>query len=356
MDRMKQTTGVMLVAVLIMAIGVSCSMTLGSDGSGSGDSGGTSGPGAEEQYRETVKTEVAGLDASSTPQDVYAAALTIDASRSAHGIETSAAIAILDEEMDPGQQRDLIVAVIESGYTLQDVQSAMTGVYSDPDSGITTALTLDDNVDGTGDVQVTGDVSWEPGVDGSALSIDAEGEYISVADSPAVDLLSDEASIEVWIYPTQTIEWAGILHKGTAQDFSDEAYSLQYWFDELGMLFVGPDGKYTVMVADQPAPATDRWHHVAVTWNQSGASLYLNGQAVSTVRYYRDGQGWIDASELPDDWTHLPDSDGDLLIGSQPTQGSPAVRFDGRIDNVKLYDRMLTPEEIEANWQALDPN
>jgi hypothetical protein len=350
-----------LIIGLVAVFAASCSMTMGTDtgnggGSDSGGAAGDGGPTAQEQYRETVQTEVAGLDASSTPEDVYSAAVTIDASRSAQGIDITTGVAIIDEEMDPGELRDLIVGVMESGLTLQDIQSAMTGVYTDPDAGITAALSLDDNIDGESDAQITGDVQWVEGIEGSALAIDAEGEYVTVPDSEAVDLLSDEASIEVWIHPTQTITWAGILHKGVEPDFSDDAYSLQYWFDQLSMLFIGPDNTYTVIVVNQPAPSLNEWHHVVVTWDQTDATIYLDGDEVTDYRYYRQGSGWVAKSELPSDWTHLPDSDGALQIGSQPTQGNPPVRFDGYIDNVKLYDRMLGPDEVSDNWNELKPN
>lgn len=361
MERTKKLIKHVPIVALVAVFAASCSMTLGSDpgnGGGSDSSGATGdgGPTAVEQYRETVQTEIAGLDASSTPENVYSAAVTIDASRSSQGVDTTTAVAIIDEEMDPGELRDLIVGVIESGLTLQDIQSALTGVYTDPDAGITAALSLDDNIDGDGDAQVTGDVQWVDGIDGSALAIDAEDEYVTLPDSPEVDLLTDEASIEVWIHPTETITWAGILHKGVEPDFSDDAYSLQYWYGELSMLFIGPDDMYTLIVADQPAPSLNEWHQVVVTWDQTDARIYLDGTEVDKYRYYRQGSGWVTKPELPLTWTHLQDSDGALQIGSQPTQGSPAVRFDGYIDNVKLYDHMLGPDEVADNWDALKPN
>jgi hypothetical protein len=75
---------------------------------------------------------------------------------------------------------------------------------------------------------------------------------------------------------------------------------------------------------------------------------------VTNRKYYDSTVGWV--SELPADFAPARDSDGGLMIGSQPPyQSSWNLRFDGIIDNVLLYDRVLDVTEVEDHYVALAP-
>jgi hypothetical protein len=329
-------------------------MRMGSDtgsngASGSGESSGGSGPTAEAQFRQAVDTEFDGLDTETTPEELYSAAVTIEASRSVNSIEVVRAIEIIDGETEPGEIRDLVVAVIEMGYTLQDVQSAMTGVFSDETSGIKAALSLDENIDGDGNAQMSGAVEWVDGIEGAAARFDAEGEYVTLPDDPSIDMLSEEAAVEVWVYPENNTAAAGIIHKGTQPDFSDESYSLQYnRAGEVAMIFTNETGDHTYVIAPTPRLTENNWHHIVVEWDQTTVRLYIDGAEITALNYYQSG--W--KSSLPSNFAPIRDSDGDLMIGAQPVG---EYFFAGIIDNVTLYDRKLGPSEVNSNWQALAP-
>ncbi len=84
------------------------------------------------------------------------------------------------------------------------------------------------------------------------------------------------------------------------------------------------------------------WYHLAGTWYWDGASdyqqyLYLNGEQVDSGTY-----------------SITPASTGSdaAYIGRSPYQQR---YFDGVIDEVRLYDRALTPEEVLQNYHAIVP-
>ena len=79
------------------------------------------------------------------------------------------------------------------------------------------------------------------------------------------------------------------------------------------------------------------WNHVAVSWGNSGFRLYLNGQKVDEDTSWK--AGWVDNQES-------------ILIGadnqfsdSQRTD-KPEFFFNGKLDDVALYNRALSGADI----------
>lgn len=81
----------------------------------------------------------------------------------------------------------------------------------------------------------------------------------------------------------------------------------------------------------------DRWHHVAAVLHsdaQGGAMrIYVDGELVASRPYERGG---------------IRDSVGPLWIGGIPGRGAA---FDGRVDEVQLWHRALTGNEIRAGMR-----
>src|SRR4029077_18260154 len=71
----------------------------------------------------------------------------------------------------------------------------------------------------------------------------------------------------------------------------------------------------------------NRWTHLAVTYNGSDLSLYVNGTLVSTA--VRKGE--------------IATSGNPLTIGSDPVYGQ---YFKGLIDDIRIYDTALTRVQI----------
>ena len=76
----------------------------------------------------------------------------------------------------------------------------------------------------------------------------------------------------------------------------------------------------------------DQWHHVGFVWDGSYRVLYADGIEVAK-----------DATAQ----NSLKPTTGGLCIGANKTLGVETF-FSGLIDDVRIYDRALTPEEIAA--------
>ncbi|MFO1431841.1 MAG: PKD domain-containing protein [Candidatus Competibacteraceae bacterium] len=82
-----------------------------------------------------------------------------------------------------------------------------------------------------------------------------------------------------------------------------------------------------------PSPATGQWVHLAATYNGAQQRLYVNGTEVASKNL--SGQ--------------ILTSNGDLRIGGNSVWGE---FFQGFIDEVRIYNRALSPSEIQADMNT----
>ena len=88
--------------------------------------------------------------------------------------------------------------------------------------------------------------------------------------------------------------------------------------------FIVEDDEESLRVEDVEL---DQWNHVAITHNYGWLVFYLNGEEV-------------DATYVEEDV-----SSDTILVGERPTGEHP---YEGQIDDVRVYDRVLTDEEVRG--------
>jgi len=227
------------------------------------------------------------------------------------------------------------------------------GVFIDEEEGIVAGFTLDENIDEDSPAGIFGDPQWVDGIDESGMEFDAEGEYILLPDSEELDL-TDEGTVEVWVYPYSNISYAGIIHKGEELDYSDESYSLQYFAPgEVAFVIANNAGIHSCVISNEERLSINTWHHIVVSWDLNDVYMYIDRHEVVNKRISQYDHGnWTNPPSLPQDFAPARDSDGGLMIGSQIPHN---LRFDGIIDNVMLYDRVLDESEVIEHYDALMP-
>jgi len=174
--------------------------------------------------------------------------------------------------------------------------------------------------------------SWLPadGTRGSALDFN-NGEQIQCVPSVALDL-KDALTLAAWVRARRIDEYDGIVVRGT----SKKAYGLQLLASGQAR-FVGngwgspPGGEGKCKHQSEGKITTGRWHHVAVTYDGTH------------VRFYIDGK--LDPSELEVHvrFGHVSEP---LAMGCDLPGGIEYL--DGALDDVRVYNRALSADEIAA--------
>ncbi len=175
---------------------------------------------------------------------------------------------------------------------------------------------------------------WGPGKIDGCLDFDGTNDYVNVPDDNSLDL-SDEGTLAAWIYIDSMTQFGGIIHKGNLRSFSDEAYTLQAWIGNRIILGIKSGWNLRLLLSNTHF-TVGTWYHVAGAWDASGMYLYVNGV--------------LDNSTT--NTLVVQNSSGDLNIGAQLTEfyngHHKNLPFNGKIDDVRVYNRALNAAEILA--------
>ncbi len=191
-----------------------------------------------------------------------------------------------------------------------------------------------------------------PGVRGTGLKLDGFTTHIirKAKDAPR---LRDSFTVEAWVAPqAYPYNWCAIVNQ-------ERDHRAGYFFgiDDFGRvgLHLAIDGKWRECSSQQTIPFMTKWSHIAGTFSEEkGITIYIDGKA---------------AAELSAKGGFIPARDVDLQIGRnhKKTRMNPealvrrgvnfptSYSFDGIIDELKIYDRALSAEEIRQSYRSNIP-
>jgi|GEM_PF-1409302 len=171
---------------------------------------------------------------------------------------------------------------------------------------------------------------------GKAMVCDGVGELVEVPHTSRLD--PPRLTVEAWIrladYPSGKDGRRWIVNKN-AHEQAPSHYALVIDGKKAGAYLNvgGPQGCHAAWSPELLALNT--WHHLAMSYDGAVLRLYCDGRAVASQ-----------AVNKPRVSGNTP-----LVIGCRQ-DGSPSSYFKGLIDEVRIYDRALTPEEVRTNSQA----
>ena len=177
-----------------------------------------------------------------------------------------------------------------------------------------------------------GSPAFAPGLLGQAAEFDGR-RFIDAGDLGNFGFF-DKFSVSAWFYLADA-RGGSIVTRG--EDLpEEEGYGLQVVNGKLQACFTKRWLDDAMRVAGETLLKTGSWHHVTLTYDgsrlASGITLYLNGQPEPT-RVLLDELNQSFATKEP------------LRIGAG---GGAEARFHGLIDEVRVYNRLLSREEAEA--------
>ncbi|MEU6719458.1 LamG-like jellyroll fold domain-containing protein [Nonomuraea sp. NPDC046802] len=205
-----------------------------------------------------------------------------------------------------------------------------------PDTGLVAAYGMNEGAGSTiGDASGnanTGTLSgttWSAsGRYGRALSFNGSGAYVNVPDSPTLRLTTG-MTLEAWLNPASLSGYRTALLK---QHASGLAYGLWASADGNRPYAEIATGTDQGLLGTATLPL-NTWTHVTATYDGTTLRLYTNGTQVAQ----RAASGVIRADAQP------------LRIGGSSLWGE---YFAGLIDDVRVYNRALTPAEIQNDMNT----
>jgi hypothetical protein len=187
---------------------------------------------------------------------------------------------------------------------------------------------------------------WTAGMSGNALHFDGANSYVEVPNS--ADLNPTAITLMAWVkfsgFPDFTIHPhnpnSHIVGKGTGPNNGYELRQDCGDTDEYGppeFRFCMLENNVWYSVVSTTKLVTDEWYDVAATYDGSTMRLYVNGTL--------EDQETFNVAMLG--------NTNNLLIGAL-NQPPNEYRINGTIDEVKIYNRALTSDEVYNDYLGIE--
>ena len=173
---------------------------------------------------------------------------------------------------------------------------------------------------------------------GYVLEFDGINDYVVIADNPSLDFGSGTSfSISFWSNPStwdqdgkyilDKTNGSGVGYSISIEKILEANLRLKFWIKDPSVV--------NVYTADNALNGLENaWHQFEITCDRSGnAQWYIDG-STSGSAVSISGVGDIDNNST-------------LTIGSK---GTPSLYFDGKIDEVRIWNVVRTTAEIKASY------
>ena len=271
-------------------------------------------------YAATQSGVIPGCGGSVAPVDIwyaYTATVSGEATFDLCGSEFDTRLAIWDacggNELACNNDDCGLQSVVTLPVTLGTTYYVQVGGYNDDI--------------GNGDLTI-----YVAGEDQNTLDFYGTDDYVEVPYN--ADLNPDQFTVECWA----RVEggdgtWRSVI---TSRDdnpqmgyiiYAGSNNRWQFWTGD------GPNGNVSWNVLQGPAITTYVWTHIAATFDGSDMRLYINGELVGTLAINDFGKN-----------TAMP-----LRIGAGRTESNADYFFNGKIDEVRIWNIVRTEQEIQED-------
>ena len=292
--------------------------------------------------------DITPIPADPSATDIYTYAITVEVLSDIYGILETDVVDVVTNEITDVEIRASVLGVLDGSVTLADLMVADTGMYQDEEEQIVVGLPFEEEIPLDSPIQTNGSPEIVDDGERIGMEFDAPEDYFIIPADPTNDL-THHGTIEAWLKPNTNVSWAGIIHKGTEPDFSDEGYSFQYdgrSGNKPLMLAMTSEAGQTILVQTQHILATGIWSYVVATWDEDEVHIYVNGvDVVDIITVGFTSTPTTIAENYP-----FKSSDGGVVVGTQIPGDS--YRFDGVMSDIKIYDRYMEQSEVVDNYSG----
>jgi len=220
----------------------------------------------------------------------------------------------------------------------QDITTGLVGYWGFDDASGTTAKDISN---GGNNATLSGGPLWTVGKVSAALHFDGKGTTVDTHKN--VLNTSGSYSVATWVQLTNDSNWATAV----SQDgINTSGFYLQYTSPSAGsdggkfaFSLVNADSTSgnTVRATSSFGPITNVWYHLVGMHDASANTikLYVNGALTATTSV---GAAW--------------NATGSTVIGRAKWQGGPVDFWSGKIDDVRVYNRVLSDQDVRDLYNA----
>jgi hypothetical protein len=193
-----------------------------------------------------------------------------------------------------------------------------------------------DEIDGSGNpldysdynnhgTRANGAVQAEEGALGKGFEFDGIDDYVDCGGSSSLNIIGD-LTISTWVYMKDAMSYPFIL--GKPNGANDWGYLFQFDADSRRVNLYLEDANQEWTTEADTAVTLNQWTHLAVTYDGTTIQYYFNGAPDGTKSAAVGGS--------------IKSNTASVLIGKR-SDGFP---FKGTIDDVMIFDRVLSVNEI----------
>jgi len=175
------------------------------------------------------------------------------------------------------------------------------------------------------------DLTWTNGKSGSGLEFDGVVDYVDCGDDASL-VITNEITVEAWVKGYTQPDGGNNEHLvakqdsyGLCWDHMDSRVDTSFWIKDTTGTWIPTNSI--------PNPPANEWHHLVGVYNGTYLILYVDG---------------FEASSKNVGTLTIESNDNHLIIGAAR---SYTAFFNGIIDEVAVYNRALSPEEIYNHYK-----
>lgn len=179
------------------------------------------------------------------------------------------------------------------------------------------------------------DVDYKTSFHDKGIYFDGKDDYINLGNENVYDFDDELIGVEMWVKLFNVSNNNAILDKGIA---GSDGWGIH--IDANGRIEVGKHGGGSARTNPLVINKTNYWYHIVINgFDNNEPEVYVNAKKypVTTIN------SWPKAKTIPN---------YNLTIGK--LSDSDSWYFNGIIDEIKIYNRSLSKEEISNNYLAYD--
>ncbi|MBI5229417.1 PKD domain-containing protein, partial [Candidatus Micrarchaeota archaeon] len=167
---------------------------------------------------------------------------------------------------------------------------------------------------------------------GRACSFDGVDDYINLSANTLLTFPGQKAfSIELWFKPNQPADWSVLLGKYNRYIVGEYLVRINSTGFVRVSREVNPYGFYSSFPV-----SFGEWHHLASVYDGGSQLLYLDGELAGSL-----GMGGVSG-----------DRGSPVLVGAWLNRSVVGDFFSGLIDEVRIWNRSLSAQEVNASFNA----